>query len=116
VDRTAFGIIPAGRNTVRNATQNLRRVRRLRQTIVQTQPDAVVTSLTTTNILTLLALRCAIIEALACGLPVIATDCPGGTGEAIHDGENGLLVAPDDVEGLATAMARLMDDEAERRG
>lgn len=44
-----------------------------------------------------------VIEALASGLPVISTRLPGVDG-LIHPGENGWLVAIDDVDGLATAI------------
>ncbi len=46
------------------------------------------------------------IEALACGVPVIAYRC-GGPGEIIEDGKSGFLVEPDSVEGLVEAMAHL---------
>ena len=46
-----------------------------------------------------------VVEAMACGVPVIAYD-RGGPGEIIQPGENGLLVAPDDVEALTEAIAR----------
>ncbi len=44
-------------------------------------------------------------EAMACGLPVVATRIPGSE-ELVVDGETGLLVTPEDVAGLAAAIAR----------
>ena len=52
-----------------------------------------------------------IAEAMARGLPVIATD-RGGTPEIISDGENGLLVPPDEPMMLASAVKRLVQDPA----
>lgn len=54
-----------------------------------------------------------LIEAMACGLPAIGTDA-GGTPELLRDGA-GLLVAPEDSEALAEALAALAGDPAERR-
>lgn len=51
----------------------------------------------------------AIIEAMAASLPVIATDV-GGNVEAVSDGETGILVASEDVEGMAAAMLKLIRD------
>jgi glycosyltransferase involved in cell wall biosynthesis len=49
-------------------------------------------------------------EALATGLPVVATDV-GGVGEALDRGRAGLLVPPADREALVEAVLRVADDE-----
>jgi UDP-glucose:(heptosyl)LPS alpha-1,3-glucosyltransferase len=55
-----------------------------------------------------------VLEALACGLPVITTRFNGAS-ELMHDGRDGcLLDTPADVDGLARAMARLMDAQVRR--
>jgi glycosyltransferase involved in cell wall biosynthesis len=57
----------------------------------------------------------AILEALACGAPVVATDCPSGPGEILQGGEFGLLVPPGDPEALAEAMERVLVDRPLRQ-
>lgn len=53
-----------------------------------------------------------LLEAMAMGLPVIATDCPiGGSAMVIQDGANGLLVPAGNVEEMYRAMCRLASDE-----
>jgi glycosyltransferase involved in cell wall biosynthesis len=51
------------------------------------------------------------IEAMYCGLPVVATNCTGAISEIIKDNYNGLLVPIDDPDALAKALHRLMDDD-----
>ena len=50
-----------------------------------------------------------ILEAMACGLPIIAT-LVGGIPDIITDGRNGLLIPPDDVPALSLALAKLLAD------
>lgn len=54
-----------------------------------------------------------LLEALAAGTPVIATEV-GGIPEVLRDGENGLLVPAGDVDALAAAIDRLVHDDALR--
>lgn len=52
-----------------------------------------------------------LVEALAVGTPVIATRV-GGVAEVVADGENGLVVEPGDVEGLAAAISRFFSSDS----
>jgi len=54
-----------------------------------------------------------LLEALAAGAPVIAT-AVGGIPEVVRDGENGLLVPPRDIAAIASAIDRLVHDDALR--
>ena len=51
----------------------------------------------------------AVLEAMACGVPIIATSV-GGVPDIIQNGRNGLLIAPDDIRALSSALASLFTD------
>ncbi len=56
----------------------------------------------------------AVIEASACGLPVVVSDV-GGLPEVVRDGETGIVVGCEDVAALQAALKRLVLDESLRR-
>ena len=57
-----------------------------------------------------------LLEAMRAGKPVIASDIPGsGVGFVVCDGENGLLVAPGDVDALVATIRKLAGDADSRR-
>jgi glycosyltransferase involved in cell wall biosynthesis len=55
-----------------------------------------------------------VLEALACGLPVVAFDCPHGVSEIVRDGVNGRLLPAEDVPALVAALVGLLGDDALR--
>ena len=54
-------------------------------------------------------------EAMSCGVPVVAYDCPFGPSSMIADGENGFLVKLNDVASFSDRLSRLMTDIELRR-
>jgi glycosyltransferase involved in cell wall biosynthesis len=50
----------------------------------------------------------ALLEALAAGCPVVATNCPGATSEILDHGRYGILVQPENVEALTRELDRMM--------
>ena len=49
-------------------------------------------------------------EAMSCGLPVVAFDCPYGPAEIITDGVDGFLVKGRDVNEFANRVCQLIED------
>ena len=56
-----------------------------------------------------------IVEAMSKGLPVVSFDCPRGPAEIISDGDDGLIVPPEDVAALSRRTIELIEDDALRR-
>ncbi|MEU6736697.1 glycosyltransferase family 4 protein [Streptomyces physcomitrii] len=57
-----------------------------------------------------------IVEAMRCGLPVVATDCPHGPGEIIDDGVDGRLVKTGSARSIASGLLELINDDELRKG
>jgi glycosyltransferase involved in cell wall biosynthesis len=55
-----------------------------------------------------------LIQAMACGCPVVSTDCPDGPREILADGRYGALVPPRDPEAMAGAIAAALGTPADR--
>lgn len=60
------------------------------------------------------ALPTVLIEAMACGCPVVSTDCPFGPREILEEGRFGTLVPVGDSEALSAAMACALDEPPQR--
>ena len=56
-----------------------------------------------------------LVEAMACGLPVVSFDCPCGPKDIVRDSEDGILVENGNIELLAMSLSKMMRDEALRQ-
>ncbi len=56
----------------------------------------------------------ALLEAMACGVPCVAFDCPVGPRDIIQDGQNGFLIADADIPAFAEAVLKVMEDDSLR--
>lgn len=56
-----------------------------------------------------------LVEAMACGLPVVSYTCHCGPRDIISDGEDGILVPEGDIDGLSESINRLIEDEGLRK-
>lgn len=56
-----------------------------------------------------------LVEALACGTPVISTDCYSGPREILQNGKLGKLVPVGDVDALANEIIKLLENKVENR-
>lgn len=53
-------------------------------------------------------------EAMSCGLPVVAFDCPYGPADLINDGVDGFLVEDSKIDAFAERVCQLIEDEQQR--
>ena len=55
----------------------------------------------------------ALVQAMACGCPVVATDCPSGPAEVLEDGRYGTLVGMGDADAMADGVIHALDEPAD---
>jgi glycosyltransferase involved in cell wall biosynthesis len=48
---------------------------------------------------------------MACGIPVISTNCPSGPSEILDDGKYGMLTEVEDYKDLAAKMVSMLNEE-----
>ena len=56
-----------------------------------------------------------LVEAMACGVPVVSFACPCGPRDIISDGVDGLLVEKENIDELAEKICYLIEHEDERK-
>ena len=54
-----------------------------------------------------------LVEAMACGLPVIATDCESGPSEILNNGEYGTLIPVEDIDSMVDQLSNFLKQEDE---
>ena len=54
------------------------------------------------------------LEAMACSTPIISTDCKSGPREILQDGKLGVIIPPEDIDALSTAILKLLRDKGRR--
>lgn len=52
-----------------------------------------------------------LVEAMACGCPVVSTNCPSGPAEILENGEYGILVPVEDVEKMAKSIIKILTNK-----
>lgn len=52
-----------------------------------------------------------LLEALSYSLPIVSFDCPNGPREIVEDGKNGLLIVPNNVQALASAIITMIQNK-----
>lgn len=55
-----------------------------------------------------------LLEAKACGIPMVAFDCPCGPAEIIENGENGILIQNFDIQAMAESITQLINNREMR--
>jgi len=56
-----------------------------------------------------------LLEAQACGLPIVAFDCETGPAEIVHHGVDGFLVRPNDIDEISERLLELASDHSKRK-
>lgn len=57
-----------------------------------------------------------LVEAMSCGIPAVSFDCKCGPSDIVENGESGFIVSDGDINGLASALIKLMkNDELRKR-